>query len=58
MKLLALLAISCSAFAAENNAYIFFDRNEDLHETIMMEYQGHWYELYRIEHSFICPCQD
>lgn len=56
MKLLAFLALSCSAFAVENNARIFFERDSDLQEMIMMEFQGHMYEIIRLDHSYYCPC--
>ena len=54
MKTLAFLLLTASAYAG--NANLSFDRDRDLQEMILLEYNGHFYEIDRIEHSWHCPC--
>jgi hypothetical protein len=57
MKLLAIFSIlSATAFAVDNNAYVFYDRNEKGQGTIFMEWDGHYWEIGFPNHSSYCPC--
>ncbi len=56
MKYLLLLVPFCS-FAMENNAAVFFDREDPMHPKIYLDWCGHYYYI-TPEHAKECPCED